>query len=148
MRIRDPKWKEYGSGIRDGKNWDPGSGPQHCWWWKDPGPDPGGPKTYGSSGSTILVPSLFIIEWCVHIVSDSFSVVDGMGDADSRNLKFQVDQLLPCLQNVFLDSSKSSTTTTRYRNTCSVPDPGSIESFNLGSGSGIQINISDHITGG
>jgi hypothetical protein len=35
MRNRDPGWKEFGSGIRDGKNWDPGSGinipdAQHC----------------------------------------------------------------------------------------------------------------------
>jgi hypothetical protein len=28
MRILDPDpgWKKFGSGIRDGKNWDPGSG--------------------------------------------------------------------------------------------------------------------------
>jgi hypothetical protein len=35
MRIRDPGWKKFGSGIRDGKKSDPGSGinipdPQHC----------------------------------------------------------------------------------------------------------------------
>jgi hypothetical protein len=35
MRIRDPGWKQFGSGIRDGKKSDPGSGinipdPQHC----------------------------------------------------------------------------------------------------------------------
>jgi hypothetical protein len=34
MRIRDPGWKKFGSGIRDRKNSDPGSGinisdPQH-----------------------------------------------------------------------------------------------------------------------
>jgi hypothetical protein len=34
MRIRDPEWKKFGCGIRDGKNSDPGSGinipdPQH-----------------------------------------------------------------------------------------------------------------------
>jgi hypothetical protein len=34
MQIRDPGWKKFGSGIRDGKNSDPGSGtnfldPQH-----------------------------------------------------------------------------------------------------------------------
>ncbi len=36
MRIRDPGWKRFGSGIRDGKRSDPGSGnipdPQHCPW--------------------------------------------------------------------------------------------------------------------
>jgi hypothetical protein len=26
IRIRDPGWKKFGSGIRDGKNSDPGSG--------------------------------------------------------------------------------------------------------------------------
>jgi hypothetical protein len=36
MRIRDPGWRQFGSGIRDGKKSDPGSGinipdPQH---WK------------------------------------------------------------------------------------------------------------------
>ncbi len=35
MRIQDPGWKIFGSGIRDGKNTDPGFGinipdPQHC----------------------------------------------------------------------------------------------------------------------
>jgi hypothetical protein len=35
MRIRDPGWKQFGSGIRDGKKSDPGSeinipDPQHC----------------------------------------------------------------------------------------------------------------------
>jgi hypothetical protein len=35
MRIQDPGWRQFGSGIRDGKNLDPGSGinipdPQHC----------------------------------------------------------------------------------------------------------------------
>ncbi len=35
MRIRDPGWRQFGSGIRDGKKSDPGSGinipdPQHC----------------------------------------------------------------------------------------------------------------------
>ncbi len=38
MRIRDPGWKQFGSGIWDGKNSDPGYGmekswipdPQHC----------------------------------------------------------------------------------------------------------------------
>jgi hypothetical protein len=35
MRIRDPGWKKVGSGIRDDKKSDPGSGinipdPQHC----------------------------------------------------------------------------------------------------------------------
>ncbi len=35
MRIRDPGWRKLGSGIRDGKKSDPGSGinipdPQHC----------------------------------------------------------------------------------------------------------------------
>ncbi len=34
MRIRDPGWRQFGSGIRDGKKSDPGSGtnipdPQH-----------------------------------------------------------------------------------------------------------------------
>ncbi len=34
MRIRDPGWKKFGAGIRDGKNSDPGPGiniqdPQH-----------------------------------------------------------------------------------------------------------------------
>jgi hypothetical protein len=34
MRIRDPEWRQFGSGIRDGKKSDPGSGinipdPQH-----------------------------------------------------------------------------------------------------------------------
>jgi hypothetical protein len=37
MRIRDPEWKKFGYGIRDGKMSDPGSGknipdPQH---WKN-----------------------------------------------------------------------------------------------------------------
>jgi hypothetical protein len=36
MRIRDPGWRQFGSGIRDGKKSDPGSGinipdPQHLW---------------------------------------------------------------------------------------------------------------------
>jgi hypothetical protein len=35
MRVRDPGWEKIGSGIRDGKNSDPGSrinipDPQHC----------------------------------------------------------------------------------------------------------------------
>jgi hypothetical protein len=35
MRIRDPGWRQFGSGIRDGKKSDPGSGinipdPPHC----------------------------------------------------------------------------------------------------------------------
>jgi hypothetical protein len=35
VRIRDPGWRKFGSGIRDGKKSDPGSGinipdPQHC----------------------------------------------------------------------------------------------------------------------
>jgi hypothetical protein len=35
MRIRDPGWRQFGSGIRDGKKSDPGYGinipdPQHC----------------------------------------------------------------------------------------------------------------------
>jgi hypothetical protein len=35
MRIRDPGWRRFGTGIRDGKKSDPGSGinipdPQHC----------------------------------------------------------------------------------------------------------------------
>jgi hypothetical protein len=35
MLIRDPEWRQVGSGIRDGKKSDPGSGinipdPQHC----------------------------------------------------------------------------------------------------------------------
>ncbi len=35
MRIRDPGWRQFGSGIRDGKMSDPGSGinipdPPHC----------------------------------------------------------------------------------------------------------------------
>ncbi len=35
MRIRDPGWRQFGSGIRDRKKSDPGSGinipdPQHC----------------------------------------------------------------------------------------------------------------------
>jgi hypothetical protein len=35
MTIRDPGWRQFGSGIRDGKKSDPGSGtnipdPQHC----------------------------------------------------------------------------------------------------------------------
>jgi hypothetical protein len=35
MRIRDPGWRQFGSGIRDGKKSEPGSGinnqdPQHC----------------------------------------------------------------------------------------------------------------------
>jgi hypothetical protein len=36
MRIRDPGWRQFGSGIQDGKNSDPASGiiipdPQHCY---------------------------------------------------------------------------------------------------------------------
>jgi hypothetical protein len=35
MRIRDPRWRQFGSGIRDGEKSDPGSGinipdPPHC----------------------------------------------------------------------------------------------------------------------
>jgi hypothetical protein len=44
MRIRDPGWRQFGSGIRDGKKSDPGSGinipdPQH-WFLGLPDPDP------------------------------------------------------------------------------------------------------------
>jgi len=46
MRIRDPGWRQFGSGIRDGKKSDPGSGinipdPQH-WnveWFENSDPD-------------------------------------------------------------------------------------------------------------
>ncbi len=31
MRIRDPGWKQCGSGIRDGNNADPGSGMVKSW---------------------------------------------------------------------------------------------------------------------
>jgi hypothetical protein len=54
MRIRDPGWRLFGSGIRDGKKSDPGSGinvpdPQHC---SDAGTDP---------SFTLMRPSLFKI---------------------------------------------------------------------------------------
>ncbi len=43
MRIRDPGWRQFGSGIRDGKKSDPGSGinipdPTHCWGSDIPSP--------------------------------------------------------------------------------------------------------------
>jgi hypothetical protein len=52
MRIRDPGWRQFGSGIRDGKKSDPGSGittpdPQHCFF-------------------TVL----FITDYCAHVQED------------------------------------------------------------------------------
>jgi hypothetical protein len=62
MQIRDPGWKQFGSGIRDGKHSDPGSGinipdPHHCF---------GSPFFLDQAGSTGISMSLYVFFGCMN----------------------------------------------------------------------------------